>query len=139
MYQSSCLHFYVFVIFICFFFFFSFFFFVFFFFFFSSRRRHTRSYGDWSSDVCSSDLIETIIHNRLNRHHTSVPSLSPFQSAYRKFHSAETALLRIYNDLLVSISQIGRASCRERVYMSDVAVSVKEKIVCHKCNVLDSI
>src|SRR5207248_9711210 len=24
---------------------------------FSSRRRHTRSYGDWSSDVCSSDLL----------------------------------------------------------------------------------
>src|SRR5438876_1825709 len=29
---------------------------VFFFFFFSSRRRHTRWTGDWSSDVCSSDL-----------------------------------------------------------------------------------
>src|SRR6266536_5226312 len=28
-----------------------------FFFFFSSRRRHTRSTRDWSSDVCSSDLI----------------------------------------------------------------------------------
>src|SRR5271168_4968698 len=27
-------------------------------FFFSSRRRHTRSYGDWSSDVCSSDLLQ---------------------------------------------------------------------------------
>src|SRR5699024_11674099 len=27
------------------------------FFFFSSRRRHTRSKRDWSSDVCSSDLI----------------------------------------------------------------------------------
>src|SRR5437762_10934994 len=26
------------------------------FFFFSSRRRHTRYIGDWSSDVCSSDL-----------------------------------------------------------------------------------
>src|SRR5574339_881590 len=26
-------------------------------FFFSSRRRHTRSPGDWSSDVCSSDLV----------------------------------------------------------------------------------
>src|SRR5574340_1599311 len=26
------------------------------FFFFSSRRRHTRSFGDWRSDVCSSDL-----------------------------------------------------------------------------------
>src|SRR5256885_9528237 len=29
-----------------------------FFFFFSSRRRHTRLQGDWSSDVCSSDLRE---------------------------------------------------------------------------------
>src|ERR1039457_7442157 len=29
---------------------------VFSFFFFSSRRRHTRLQGDWSSDVCSSDL-----------------------------------------------------------------------------------
>src|SRR3712207_5785255 len=28
-----------------------------FFFFFSSRRRHTRYWRDWSSDVCSSDLI----------------------------------------------------------------------------------
>src|SRR2546426_5533775 len=28
------------------------------FFFFSSRRRHTRLQGDWSSDVCSSDLGE---------------------------------------------------------------------------------
>src|SRR5437016_11443131 len=27
------------------------------FFFFSSRRRHTRLVSDWSSDVCSSDLI----------------------------------------------------------------------------------
>src|SRR3989440_992443 len=29
------------------------------FFFFSSRRRHTRSDRDWSSDVCSSDLLLT--------------------------------------------------------------------------------
>ena len=28
-------------------------------FFFSSRRRHTRYIGDWSSDVCSSDLAAT--------------------------------------------------------------------------------
>src|SRR6266481_4817498 len=29
-----------------------------FFFFFSSRRRHTRWNCDWSSDVCSSDLVD---------------------------------------------------------------------------------
>src|SRR3712207_3164946 len=28
-------------------------------FFFSSRRRHTRYWRDWSSDVCSSDLVST--------------------------------------------------------------------------------
>src|SRR5438445_2420303 len=28
------------------------------FFFFSSRRRHTRYWRDWSSDVCSSDLLD---------------------------------------------------------------------------------
>src|SRR5690606_40692517 len=32
-------------------------------FFFSSRRRHTRFSRDWSSDVCSSDLI--LIEKRL--------------------------------------------------------------------------
>src|SRR6266550_1607212 len=31
-----------------------------FFFFFSSRRRHTRCSRDWSSDVCSSDLVEAV-------------------------------------------------------------------------------
>src|SRR5688500_20133068 len=29
-------------------------------FFFSSRRRHTRLQGDWSSDVCSSDLRQLV-------------------------------------------------------------------------------
>src|SRR5256885_2620235 len=32
------------------------------FFFFSSRRRHTRLQGDWSSDVCSSDL-DVLVEN----------------------------------------------------------------------------
>src|SRR5207245_6776644 len=27
---------------------------------FSSRRRHTRCYRDWSSDVCSSDLVSAV-------------------------------------------------------------------------------
>src|SRR5437588_7164859 len=32
-------------------------------FFFSSRRRHTRSLCDWSSDVCSSDLMKVAAHS----------------------------------------------------------------------------
>src|SRR6267143_2197294 len=35
-------------------------------FFFSSRRRHTRWNCDWSSDVCSSDLWQTVtVHNKI--------------------------------------------------------------------------
>src|SRR5437763_16217285 len=32
-------------------------------FFFSSRRRHTSYIGDWSSDVCSSDLWQAVTSN----------------------------------------------------------------------------
>src|SRR5699024_11920360 len=35
-------------------------------FFFSSRRRHTRSKRDWSSDVCSSDLISWMIEGKVD-------------------------------------------------------------------------
>src|SRR5205807_10036030 len=36
-------------------------------FFFSSRRRHTRLQGDWSSDVCSSDLARSCASHPLAR------------------------------------------------------------------------
>src|SRR5699024_6181910 len=38
----------------------------FYFFFFSRRRRHTRSKRDWSSDVCSSDLVKTGLDIRID-------------------------------------------------------------------------
>src|SRR3989454_4682892 len=41
-------------------------------FFFSSRRRHTRLQGDWSSDVCSSDLWRAC---RIPRHGTVAPTV----------------------------------------------------------------
>src|SRR2546430_17009611 len=41
-------------------------------FFFSSRRRHTRFDCDWSSDVCSSDLINTTMRSGTNDLHGSV-------------------------------------------------------------------
>src|SRR2546426_2240679 len=85
-----------------------------FFFFFSSRRRHTRLQGDWSSDVCSSDLVEatgakmpkgTPVDGR-----SFLPQLrgergNPKEWIYchydpRPGHGKE---------------EIGRASCRERV------------------------
>src|SRR2546430_493443 len=40
---------------------------LFFYFFFSSRRRHTRFDCDWSSDVCSSDLLDPAIFLELKK------------------------------------------------------------------------
>src|SRR5437763_11350465 len=46
------------------------------FFFFSSRRRHTRYIGDWSSDVCSSDLRPLLVSAGRPKKGTAIPSRS---------------------------------------------------------------
>src|SRR5438046_7771015 len=94
------------------------------FFFFSSRRRHTRLVSDWSSDVCSSDLEK------------ACPGLDPgWNPVFGKDH-AQPKSERVYicprlrmaprcslmRKVMRMNSEIGRASCRERVWMSVVAV-----------------
>src|SRR5690625_8005581 len=64
-------------------------------FFFPSRRRHTRWPRDWSSDVCSSDLLD---HAR-----QPVPGRARMIEVDR--------LSKRYGQ------EIGRASCREREYV----------------------
>src|SRR5258705_4199187 len=53
-------------------------------FFFSSRRRHTRCLSDWSSDVCSSDLI-----SRKFSLVTFLPSNSSLKQAWAKAVASE--------------------------------------------------
>src|SRR2546421_8770203 len=49
-------------------------------FFFSSRRRHTRSDRDWSSDVCSSDLLG--LYESMRRNASSVSSSEEMRLAF---------------------------------------------------------
>src|SRR5688500_19674563 len=70
--------------------------------FFSSRRRHTRLQGDWSSDVCSSDLEKS-------------------ETSMRSFHLLPVSSTVSIPDSVSApapvkpvLSKIGRASCRER-------------------------
>src|SRR2546430_9383806 len=87
------------------------------FFFFSSRRRHTRFDCDWSSDVCSSDLILIVglapgMHgaNRTGRPFTGDHAgILLYQTLYQA-GLASRALSTSADD-----GQIGRASGRERV------------------------
>src|SRR5256885_4626295 len=87
-------------------------------FFFSSRRRHTRLQGDWSSDVCSSDLI------------VSLPAMGVLFAAIIFLGAATprrvsevlilylwTTAARVVRSTVIAAREheIGRASCRERV------------------------
>src|SRR5256885_17269953 len=105
-------------------------------FFFSSRRRHTRLQGDWSSDVCSSDLgPQNVVHGRGRWDGADwIPGRAS------RIVVADTFLARVVplKDTILSYTlevvnyyggapttpttasgtfavEIGRASCRERV------------------------
>src|SRR5438876_12348474 len=80
---------------------------------FSSGRRHTRWTGDWSSDVCSSDLARPT--------GASVP-------VEGKLLVARAAGVFFPGVWAAALSKIGRASCRERVEISVVDGSYKQKI-----------
>ena len=52
-----------------------------------------------------SKILEKVVINRLKEHLVFNNLLEPFQSAYREYHSTESALLRIFNDILCSIDK----------------------------------
>src|SRR2546430_15314069 len=86
-------------------------------FFFSSRRRHTRFDCDWSSNVCSSDL--DVIDTGIQSGYGSPPAVVGFLPQ----------MANSRKEIEIDFQKIGRASCRERVQISVVAVSLKKKRV----------
>src|SRR5207248_7803308 len=89
-------------------------------FFFSSRRRRTRSYGDWSSDVCSSDLADRPAERfGLDLHRGSCSSQgqkAPVLTIRRRPDWSREVRARESASLASTTSrcEIGRASWRER-------------------------
>src|SRR5438093_6695967 len=89
-------------------------------FFFSSRRRHTRLVSDWSSDVCSSDLVRFSLKSaRELIRNAGFQIVEERYSGYRLQwgRSLPRWLLDRFPRILASgfVFEIGRASCRERV------------------------
>src|SRR5438067_2937634 len=91
-------------------------------FFFSSRRRHTRSKRDWSSDVCSSDL-----RLRLERRNLRFGcSDLDVARAGAQVATTESQIPALQTQATAAAHrQIGRASCRERVWTSGLYTSVE--------------
>src|SRR5258707_1345300 len=95
--------------------------------FFSSRRRHTRYWRDWSSDVCSSDLVRRESIQESSWASQMLSGFGDIQShrqvgtvPYSISRKGEKSLVqRRRRDRLQRLGvielEIGRASCRERV------------------------
>src|SRR5256885_10931612 len=88
-------------------------------FFFSSRRRHTILQGDWSSDVCSSDLPRSRASGTKGKRaavwNDVEPMLVDLASALAARDPATAAHCARVTFLSRRLAEIGRASCRERV------------------------
>src|SRR5256885_11827652 len=65
------------------------------FFFFSSRRRHTRLQGDWSSDVCSSDLLDLVAPRQLEPDHGKVRAVVGLELAWRDEIELQAAMRQL--------------------------------------------
>src|SRR5207248_6624744 len=94
---------------------------------------HTRSYGDWSSDVCSSDLGRLAVPDDAVQRGDAVGlrlrtaggrplpdvarlQIEPAQEAARVVRVPDDVAARDRNAARAALRvQIGRASCRERV------------------------
>src|SRR5699024_9295819 len=79
-------------------------------FFISSRRRHTRSKRDWSSDVCSSDLIVAEENNGYPLH---TPT----------FLTAEEDPVEIFHAVLLSIGNVMQKSGIDAEALSFISFS----------------
>src|SRR5207248_7424931 len=68
-----------------------------------SRRRHTRSYGDWSSDVCSSDLFNYMVEElgslvvrvKMVAHEVENSTTMTFERMTQLVESADTQIHQI--------------------------------------------
>src|SRR5690606_39897813 len=95
-------------------------------FFFSSRRRHTRFSRDWSSDVCSSDLIALM--GVMGPGFGNLILALVYKEWVTPSRIVRGEVLAAKNVEYVEAAravgaQIGRASCRERVWVSVVGVA----------------
>ena len=68
-------------------------------------KENMKNYRPVSNLSFLSKILEKAVACRLYSHLSRTKTLSQFQSAYRKSHSTETALLKIHNDILSAMDE----------------------------------
>ena len=64
-----------------------------------------KNYRPISNLAYLSKVLEKVVHNQLVEYLDNEKMFSTFQSGYRKFHSCETAITKIHNDLLIMMDK----------------------------------
>src|SRR5688500_20150835 len=91
---------------------------------FTSRRRHTRLQGDWSSDVCSTDLTPPPTAGGV----TTLQALAILkQPGWEKWDAERFDTRRACLEALRLAWEIGRASCRERLSSWESGTNGKDR------------
>ena len=76
-------------------------------------------------------LTEFVIVDRLLSYLSVHNLMSKFQSAYRRFHSSKTALLRVQNDIFVSLDA-GRSTALLLLDLSAAFDTIDHNILLHR-------
>ena len=71
----------------------------------SLPKEEMKNYRPISNLSFISKILEKVVADRLTSHVQDTGAMNPFQSAYKKFHSTETALLKISNDILTAMDR----------------------------------
>jgi hypothetical protein len=66
-------------------------------------KNNYANYRPISNLVFLGKVLERIVHYQLRLHLDNEPALNPLQSSYRHYHSTETALTKITNDILLDM------------------------------------
>ena len=80
-------------------------------------RNEFKNYRPISNLIFLSKILERVVAKRLNVHIEEQLLSNQVQSAYKRFHSTETALLKIHNDMICNMNN-GKVTALTLIYLS---------------------